>query len=91
MISIKRDIRVLEKHFEGCFPFQGVPRRLGERIRGEEHLRNHRLFEPAKEGFDERLGLFPPMGELSRGFEAVLPDVRFLLIQPPDVLQGARD
>ena len=64
MIGIERDIGVGQKHFEGGFAFQRIAGRLGKGIGGQEHFGNHRLFEPGKEGLDQRFGILAPMSEL---------------------------
>jgi hypothetical protein len=67
LIGIDGHIGVGQKHFERGFALQRIPRGLGERIRREEHLRAHRLFEPGKEILHQRFGHLPPVRELGVG------------------------
>ena len=67
MIGIEGHIGVGQKHFERGFPLQRIARRLGEGIGGEEWLGEYRLFEPGKEGLDQRFGVLPPVRQLGLG------------------------
>ena len=68
MIGINGHVGIGQKHFERRFPLQRIARRLAEGIGGEQDLRDHRLFEPGKEGLDQRFGVLPAMRELGLCF-----------------------
>jgi hypothetical protein len=67
MIGSNGHMRVGQKHVERGFPLQGIPRGVGEGMGGQEHLGNHGLFEPGKEGFDERVRVLTAVRELGVG------------------------